>query len=190
MVPIKEYIKPYYKIFKKIGFNPNTPQKTILDNYKKENKLILNCQRNSGLTTILTVFSLISLVGSHPKIVGIKCNNTDSGRIFMDKVRFLIDRYDSNLLDGIRRYPTKLNLKNGSKIILFNGLMIGHQYNDLIFDNYKLNDKEYQDILLGLVSPSKIIIGYSNETLVNPTPNIFIENFSIEQRFKFVSFFG
>jgi hypothetical protein len=100
-------------IMRLLGFEPDPWQLDIL--VARYRRLLLNCSRQSGKSTVIAVLSLIeALMFRDAKILLLSCSQRQSAELFR-----LVAQFHSRLkgADANRRTLHELELKNGSRVI-------------------------------------------------------------------------
>jgi len=101
------------KVMRTLGMEPDPWQLQVLESEHK--RLLLNCCRQGGKSTVVAVLTLIEVVRRPGSMIVLLSRSHDQSRELFDKVKDFHARMGSRLLK--RRTRDELRLENGSRVV-------------------------------------------------------------------------
>ena len=161
---IEEYVKCRYDIFyfseKYLGIELTPNQKSIIDSYQNHNKVVVECPRRRGKTTVNAVWMLWHLIfETNHYICHIGLGRVMSN-LALEKIVGLLDALPDFFKTGIvRENNTCIRSRDGSCLRFVSSThqspIIGMTYNQFIWEEYTHTEpkkfKEMMDCILPLV---------------------------------------
>jgi hypothetical protein len=119
-------------------------QKEILSLIKTHKKLFIESDRQSGISTVLQIYAMISARYHHKKIM-VYTHNMRFGADWMDKMRQYTEDTHIDQTKNYVKFPDGGVILNKGFNDIFTGGMCGYRLDEIIFDEcYNIHDRMFE----------------------------------------------
>ena len=117
--PFLKYVKIIHPDKGRVIFEPYKFQKNILKTIKKERFTCILCSRQSGKTTVVSVYALWYAIFTGDKNIGIVSNKEKSAISILHRIKAIYKELPNWLKPGVEQYnKMSVHFDNGSKIFV------------------------------------------------------------------------